>query len=208
MANAMFGDNLHAVLDRVIGSNGDDRAGHNFVNECVAGGSSLQNHLAGVVPLGDDPHKLAIGHDQKSAHGFFGHHGDSLIDGGGGLHRPDGITFLLQNRSDCFRHRLPPRFSLKTVPKQHLHCWGQNRAGRFRAYTFSTAMWDDPGSTVFRLNRLAGSCPETAFWEMAPPCTCRESPCDQENTRCWKMTVARGSEMKAQIEPLVETDCR
>src|ERR1022692_1424142 len=50
--------------------------------------------------------------------------------------------------------------------------------------------------------------PETAFWEMAPPCTCRESPCDQENTRCWKMTVARGSEMKAQIEPLVETDCR
>ena len=31
---------------------------------------------------------------------------------------------------------------------------------------------------------------------------------DQENTRCWKMTVARGSEMKAQIEPLVETDCR
>src|SRR5450759_4223184 len=43
--------------------------------------------------------------------------------------------------------------------------------------------------------------PQTAFWEMAPPCTCRESPCDQENTRCWKMTVARGSEMKAQIEP-------
>src|ERR1035437_4333532 len=50
--------------------------------------------------------------------------------------------------------------------------------------------------------------PQTAFWEMAPPCTCRESPCDQENTRCWKMIAARGSEMKAQIEPLVETDCR
>jgi hypothetical protein len=62
--------------------------------------------------------------------------------------------------------------------------------------------------TVLSESALLVHWPETAFWEMAPPCTCRESPCDQENTRCWKMTVARGSEMKAQIEPLVETDCR
>src|SRR4030095_13822235 len=67
----ILGDHPHAVLDGVIWSNGDDRAGHNLVNECVAGGSSLQNDLAGVVPLGDDPHKLAIGHHQKSAHVFF-----------------------------------------------------------------------------------------------------------------------------------------
>src|ERR1017187_6960974 len=117
MANAMLGDHLHALVDGVIGSNGDDGAGHNFVNECVAGGSSLQNDLAGVVPLGGDPYKLAIGHHQKSAHGLFGHYGDSLIDGGGGLHRPDGTTFLLQNGKDCSRHRLPPCLSLKTVPK-------------------------------------------------------------------------------------------
>jgi hypothetical protein len=62
--------------------------------------------------------------------------------------------------------------------------------------------------TTTRSVRRASGFVQTAFWEMAPPCTCRESPCDQENTRCWKMTVARGSEMKAQIEPLVETDCR
>jgi hypothetical protein len=51
---------------------------------------------------------------------------------------------------------------------------------------------------------LSSRCGRPPRWH----CTCRESPCDQENTRCWKMTVARGSEMKAQIEPLVETDCR
>jgi hypothetical protein len=51
---------------------------------------------------------------------------------------------------------------------------------------------------------LSSRCGRPPRWH----CTCRESPCDQENTRCWKMTVARGSEMKAQIEPLMETDCR
>jgi hypothetical protein len=30
---------------------------------------------------------------------------------------------------------------------------------------------------------------------------------DQQYTR-WEMTVARGSEMKAPIQPLMETDCR
>src|SRR6476620_9172838 len=111
MANAMLCDHLHAVLDGLIGSNGDDRAGHDFADESVAGGSSLQNDFASVVPLGDDPHKLSAGHDQKSTDGFFSHHGDSVIYGGGGLHRPDGATFLIKNRSDRFRHLLPPRFS-------------------------------------------------------------------------------------------------
>jgi hypothetical protein len=32
-----------------------------------------------------------------------------------------------------------------------------------------------------------------------------KSPSDQQNTRCWEMTVARGPEMKAPIQPLMPT---
>src|SRR5207249_3897465 len=73
-------------------------------NARVSGRSSLQDDLAGVVPLGENANQLAAGDDQQRADPLIRHHRDGVIDSRLGTDRPDLAAFVFQNRSDRFRH--------------------------------------------------------------------------------------------------------
>ena len=62
-------------------------AAHDVGDRRLFGGVALEDDLARVVALGDDPEQFAALHDQQRADTFFGHDLDGLVHGGIGRDR-------------------------------------------------------------------------------------------------------------------------
>jgi len=55
VANPVLGHNPHALVDRLVRRHGEDRAAHDFAHRGVFRQLTLQNHLARIVALGENP---------------------------------------------------------------------------------------------------------------------------------------------------------
>jgi hypothetical protein len=100
MANAVFGHQSHAILDRVRGGHADNLFGENFADFGLFGRFSFERHFPRVIALGNNSDQSpALDHEQR-AHVLVGHELDGFED-----HRVrgDGInggTFIINNFAD------------------------------------------------------------------------------------------------------------
>jgi hypothetical protein len=96
---AMVRHNGHALIHRVLGSDKDNRAGHDLTHQGLLRGVALEDHLARVIALRQDTDQPALGRHEHCADTLCRHLLNGLVDGLIGHHGDDPIAFLgLQQR--------------------------------------------------------------------------------------------------------------
>src|ERR1035441_8934256 len=116
----------HALVDCVLGSHKDHRAGHNLPDRSLFRGPSLENDLAGIVTLREDPDELAFQQHQQGSDSLITHLLDGFVNGLIGAYRPNcPAGLLLQQRfnrvtnvhgSTC-RVSMLARWAAKNIPQ-------------------------------------------------------------------------------------------
>ena len=80
VAKALLGNDVHAFLDRLRGSDTEDRGTHDFSDRRFFRSFAREVDLAGEIPLRDDADQLSLLKNRKGADLFFRHHGNGVVD--------------------------------------------------------------------------------------------------------------------------------
>ena len=100
VSDVSVGHEGHRLFDRQLRRNADDRMGHNLADLNLPGRLPLENHLASVVPLGDDADEPLILHDKQGSDTLLRHLIDGLVDRRVGRQGPDVPTLVVQEIAD------------------------------------------------------------------------------------------------------------
>jgi transitional endoplasmic reticulum ATPase len=87
-------------FDRLVRMNGVNRFAHNLADFGLARGFAQQNHLAGIIPLGQDAHHLVLFHDDQSANILVAHHAQRIKNGSVWAGAPQISTLYFKNVPD------------------------------------------------------------------------------------------------------------
>src|SRR5258708_248277 len=101
MAHALGAHDRHAFLDRFVGLNAYHVALHDFADQRLWRCATLQKHVAGVVPLGNDPDELASVEHHQRADVLVGHHLDRVVHCVARMDRPYLVTLLIEDVTNC-----------------------------------------------------------------------------------------------------------
>ena len=121
MPYAVLRDDSHTFAHRLLSRNRDHWTAHDLSHLGLLRRPPLQNHLACIVALGDDPDQYTGLHHQQRTHSFLRHHFNGLIHRSIRPRRCDLSIFLLQNRAHGRRkigHQITSGLNT-TSPAQH-----------------------------------------------------------------------------------------
>jgi hypothetical protein len=79
MSDPPRSDNAHALVNAMVRCDEERGSGHDFADKRFAGLPALENDLAGVVSLGNDPGKIFGAQDNQCADVLCRHALDSLV---------------------------------------------------------------------------------------------------------------------------------
>jgi len=97
MAHELGCHDCHAFLDRFVGLDAYQVGRHDFANQRLWRCTTLQKHVAGIVPLGNDADDLAaVEHHQRA-----GHHLDRVEERVARMDGPYLLTLLIEDVTNC-----------------------------------------------------------------------------------------------------------
>src|SRR6266481_871563 len=105
VAHALGAHDCHAFLDRFVGLNEYNVAPHDFADQRLWRCATLQKHVAGVVPLGNDPDDLASVEHHQRADVLVGHHLDRVVHRVARMDGPYLMTLVIEDLTNCCHNR-------------------------------------------------------------------------------------------------------
>src|SRR5688572_6400376 len=108
MADPLLSHQRHALINGPVRRNANDMRRHDLADQSLARGLAEQDHLACVVPLGEDALDGVTRLDEKRTDVLVGHQMERIVNG---VIRPDGKDDRLaaQEISNGGRHERYPR---------------------------------------------------------------------------------------------------
>src|SRR5215471_14753797 len=98
---------LHTLIDGVLGTDGDEIPGHDFLHSRLFRRPPLKDDFSGVVPFRDDSHQLLIRYHEDGSDRLLSHQVDRLIDASAWPYRPNFMPFPAQNGFNRVEHERP-----------------------------------------------------------------------------------------------------
>src|SRR5260221_4455623 len=95
---------MHSSID-FVGLNEYNVAPHDFADQRLWRCATLQKHVAGVVPLGNDPDDLASVEHHQRADVLVGHHLDRVVHRVARMDGPYLMTLVIEDVTNCCHNR-------------------------------------------------------------------------------------------------------
>ena len=99
MSDPAVGHQTHTIVDTLIESRNDRRAGHDLAHGSFARSLALQDHLPCVIALGEDAAEIGVVHHQHRADIFIRHDLQRLVNRHLRRNGADADAFVVENRA-------------------------------------------------------------------------------------------------------------